>query len=216
MRMMLSLAEGKSMTATAKKLHVTQPALTYQLNTIESELGFKVFNRTRTGTSLTPEGEFLIGAIGDFVADYEKALRLARAMARSDGEACTSSVVIGTVMGDRHDIGKNLVRIELEGRDVEVADLGTEVPTAAFVEHVRNTASCKVVLVSVSRTDLLENAAEIVSALQAEGLRKQVFIMVGGAAASPQFASESGMDAYTATAEEAADRACAALNGKQA
>ena len=58
MRMMLVLAECKSMTTTAKKLHVTQPALTYQLKTIENELGFKVFNRSRTGSTLTREGAF--------------------------------------------------------------------------------------------------------------------------------------------------------------
>ena len=59
MRMILVLAECESMTTTAKKLHVTQPALTYQLKVIENELGFKVFNRTRVGTSLTAEGAFL-------------------------------------------------------------------------------------------------------------------------------------------------------------
>lgn len=209
MRMMLALAEGKSMTATAKKLHVTQPALTYQLNTIENELGFKVFNRTRTGTSLTPEGEFLLGAIGSFVADYEKALQRARAMASDNDQAQAGSVVIGTVVGDRHDIGKNLVRFELESRDIEVIDLGTQVPPEAFVEHVKSNANCKVVLISVSQTDLLKNAVAIVEALQEEGLREQIAIMVGGAAATPQFAEESGIDAYTASADEAADRVSA-------
>ena len=82
MRMMLVLAESKSMTTTAKKLHVTQPSLTYQLKVIENELGFKVFNRTRTGTSLTAEGAFLHEALKGIVANYDETVRLARAMAK--------------------------------------------------------------------------------------------------------------------------------------
>ncbi|MBO7701657.1 MAG: LysR family transcriptional regulator, partial [Eggerthellaceae bacterium] len=82
MRMMLVLAESKSMTTTAKKLHVTQPSLTYQLKVIENELGFKVFNRTRTGTSLTAEGAFLHETLKGIVASYDETVRLARAMAK--------------------------------------------------------------------------------------------------------------------------------------
>ena len=207
MRMMLALAECKSMTATAKKLHVTQPALTYQLNVIEKEVGFKVFNRTRTGTSLTPEGEFLLGAIGSFVADYEKALHLARSMSSERGNRLVGTAVIGTVKGDAHDIGKNLVRIELESRDIEVADLGSQVPAKEFVRHVRENEGCRVVLVSVSRTDLLRNARAVVSGLERAGLRDRVFVMVGGAAASAQVASDMGADYFTTSADDAAEKA---------
>ena len=76
MRMMLVLAESRSMTTTAKKLHVTQPALTYQLKVIENELGFKMFNRTRTGTSLTAEGAFLHETLVSIVEQYDEAIRL--------------------------------------------------------------------------------------------------------------------------------------------
>lgn len=210
MRMMLALSECGSMTKAAKKLDVTQPALTYQLNVIEDELGFKVFSRTRMGTTLTSEGEFLLGAIGNFVADYEEALRLARAM--SDGNAGFGrSAVIGTVMGDKHDIGKNLVRIMLESRDVKVVDLGTQVGSETFVNHVRNDSTCGLVLVSVGRTDLLGEAGAVVDALKESGLRDRVAVMVGGAAATPDFAKEIGADAYTASAEDAAEKACELL-----
>ena len=206
MRMMLSLAECKSMTATAKKLHVTQPALTYQLKVIEGELGFKVFDRTRTGTSLTTQGEFLMGAIGSFLAEYEEALRAARAMSGSGNGLATGSAVIGTVLGDQHDIGKNLVRIALESNDIQVADLGKQVPPEAFVEHVRDHPDCKLVLMSVNRDELRCNAAAVVEALKSAGLRDQVSVMVGGAATSQAFADEIGADAYTATAEDAAEK----------
>lgn len=207
MRMMLALAERKSMTATAKKLHVTQPALTYQINTIENELGFKVFERTRVGTSLTAEGEFLLGAIGNFLADYEEALRLARSMSDKRKRVPSGTAVIGTVLGDKHDIGKNLVRITLENHDIKVDDLGTQASAEAFVNHVHATPECKLVLISVGRTDLLHHAREIVDALIEAGLRNKLAIMVGGRAASHEFADEIGADAFTETAEDAAQKA---------
>ena len=124
-----------------------------------------------------------------------------------DEKPVIGTAVIGTVLGDRHDIGKNLVRIMLESRDIKVADLGRQVPPEAFVEHIRNNPDCNVVLISVNRTELLDRARDIVQALQEAKLRDQVFVMVGGAAASPEFAEEIGADAFTASAEEAADRA---------
>ena len=124
-----------------------------------------------------------------------------------DERPITGSAVIGTVMGDRHDIGKNLVRIMLESRDIEVADLGTQVSPERFVEHVRNNANCNLVLISVNHTDFLENARAVVDALQKAKLREQVFVMVGGAAATPEFSDEIGADAFTYNAEDAADKA---------
>ena len=124
-----------------------------------------------------------------------------------DEKPVTGSAVIGTVMGDRHDIGKNLVRIMLESRDIKVADLGRQVPPSAFVEHVKNNVDCNVVLISVNRTELLDRVTAIIDALQEAKLRDRVFVMVGGAATSPEFAEEVGADAYTASAEEAAAKA---------
>ena len=124
-----------------------------------------------------------------------------------DERPITGSAVIGTVVGDQHDIGKNLVRIMLESRDIEVADLGTNVTPEAYVEHVRNNANCNLVLISVNRTELLDNARAVVAELQKAKLRDQVFVMVGGWAASPEFAEEIGADAFTASAEDAAKKA---------
>jgi len=124
-----------------------------------------------------------------------------------DERPLTGTAVIGTVLGDRHDIGKNLVRIMLESRDIEVVDLGTQVSPEAFVEHVRNNADCNLVLISVSHTDYLENARAVISALQKAKLRDQVFIMVGGGAVDQRFADEVGADAYTLSAEDAAEKA---------
>ena len=124
-----------------------------------------------------------------------------------DEKPITGTAVIGTVSGDKHDIGKNLVRIMMESRDIEVADLGSQVSPEAFVEHVRNNAKCNLVLISVSRTDLLDNVRDTIKALKKAKLRDQVFVMVGGAAASQEFADEIGADAFTLSAEDAAAKA---------
>ena len=127
-----------------------------------------------------------------------------------DGEGerpVSGTAVIGTVLGDKHDIGKNLVRIMLESRDITVDDLGNNVAPEAFVEHVRNHADCNLVLISVNRVELLDNAREVVELLTKAKLREQVFVMVGGGAASQQFANDIGADAFTENAEDAANKA---------
>ena len=124
-----------------------------------------------------------------------------------DEKPIIGTAVIGTVLGDKHDIGKNLVRIMLESRDIEVTDLGSNVAPETFVEHVRNNANCNLVLISVNRVELLDNARDVVKALDKAKLRDQVFVMVGGGAATPEFADEIGSDAYTASAEDAAIKA---------
>lgn len=83
LHMLLALADSGSMTVTAKKLRVTQPALTYQLKNIESELGFHVFERTRTGTTLTQEGRYFCDSLHDVLAKYDEAVRMTRLLARN-------------------------------------------------------------------------------------------------------------------------------------
>ena len=154
------------------------------------------------------KGEIYMTEMMAAVSTTNLAMEVLRpAFAIEDEKPITGTAVIGTVTGDRHDIGKNLVRIMLESRDIEVADLGKQVPARAFVEHVRNNPKCNLVLISVNRTELLGNVREIVDALAKAGLRDQIFVMVGGAAATREFAEEVGADAFTANAEEAAEKA---------
>ena len=125
-------------------------------------------------------------------------------IAVEDERPVSGTAAIGTVMGDIHDIGKNLVRIMLESRDIKVADLGTEVAPELFVEHVKENPECNLILISVNQTELLDNARAIVEALKRAKLRDQLFVMVGGAAADESFAGLIGADAYTSSAEDAA------------
>ena len=108
------------------------------------------------------------------------------------GKAC-----LGTVEGDMHDIGKNIVRMTVEGKGIEVEDLGIDVKAEVFVDYVREHPDCKLVLASALLTTTMPKLSEVVQAFEDAGLRDQVKIMVGGAPVTQEFADQIGADAYT-------------------
>ena len=114
------------------------------------------------------------------------------------GEAAESrgKAVIGTVQGDFHDIGKNIVRMMLEGAGYEVVDLGVDVPADKFVETVKREAP-QFVLMSALITLTMESMRRTIQALEAAGLRSVVKIGVGGAPLTHKFAAEIGADFYS-------------------
>ena len=115
-------------------------------------------------------------------------------------------VVLGTVKGDLHDIGKNLVRMMLEGAGFEVTDLGVDVAPEDFVAAVR---AHKPHLIGLSAllTTTMGQMRSVVEAVEQAGLRDQVIIMVGGAPVSDAFAEEIGADFYSKDAAQAATSA---------
>jgi methylmalonyl-CoA mutase cobalamin-binding domain/chain len=115
--------------------------------------------------------------------------------------------IIGTVEGDLHDIGKNLVALMVESAGFEVIDLGVDVPAAKFVEAIKENPDCKVVGVSALLTTTMQAMKDTVAAIDAAGMHSQVKIMVGGAPITPEFAAEIGADAYTPDAGSAATKA---------
>ena len=115
--------------------------------------------------------------------------------------------VIGTVAGDLHDIGKNLVALMVESAGFNVVDLGVDVPAEKFVEAIKANPDCRVVGVSALLTTTMEAMRITVKAIIDAGLQSQVKIMVGGAPITPEFAAEIGADAYTPDAGSAATKA---------
>lgn len=115
-------------------------------------------------------------------------------------------VVIGTVKGDLHDIGKNLVAMMLEGAGFEVIDLGIDVDTDKFVNAVKDTKADAVAM-SALLTTTMPVMKEIIDAIKLAGLRDQVKILVGGAPVTHEFAVEIGADGYAPDAASAADLA---------
>ena len=122
---------------------------------------------------------------------------LASANVKSQGK-----VVAGTVKGDLHDIGKNLVCMMLEGAAFEIVDLGSDVTPEKFVEAVRSTGA-DVICMSALLTTTMPNMKTTIEALKAAGLRDKVKIMVGGAPLTDQYAREIGADGYAADASRA-------------
>ena len=111
-------------------------------------------------------------------------------------------VVIGTVKGDLHDIGKNLVALMLEGAGFEIVDLGSDVTPDKFVEAIRSEKRCLVAL-SALLTTTMPSMKNIIDAIVAAGLRQNVKIMVGGAPVTETFAQQVGADGYASDASKA-------------
>jgi 5-methyltetrahydrofolate--homocysteine methyltransferase len=114
-------------------------------------------------------------------------------------------VVIGTVQGDLHDIGKNLVGIMLRGAGFEVIDLGNDVAPDRFVETARESGA-RVVGLSALLTTTMPVMQTVVERLAAAGLREQVRVVIGGAPVSQEFAERIGADAYAYDAANAVER----------
>lgn len=128
------------------------------------------------------------------------------------GVAATGKVCIGTVKGDLHDIGKNLVKMMMEGKGLEVVDLGTDVPPEKYIDAVKN-EGCQIICCSALLTTTMGVMEDVVKAAEAAGIRDKVKIMVGGAPVTEAFCKQIGADKYTSDAASAADAAvelCAA------
>jgi 5-methyltetrahydrofolate--homocysteine methyltransferase len=120
------------------------------------------------------------------------------------GVAPVGKAVICTVRGDQHDIGKNLVKMMIEGKGIEVEDLGIDCPTEKVVEKIKET-DAKVLCLSALLTTTMTAQNEVIDALNDAGVRDKVKIMVGGAPVTQTFADEIGADAYTPDAATAAE-----------
>jgi 5-methyltetrahydrofolate--homocysteine methyltransferase len=134
-------------------------------------------------------------------------LELIRPRLTESGAKRRGTIVMGTVMGDLHDIGKNLVSAMLEGAGFDVVDLGSDVTPEAFVETAKEKNACLIGL-SALLTVTMPSMKNTVDALEKAGLRDQVKVLVGGAPLSTEYAREIKADAY-------ADNATAAVRVAQ-
>lgn len=124
------------------------------------------------------------------------------------GEAGSAgTIILGTVAGDLHDIGKNLVGMMFESAGFEVIDLGVDVPIERFIEVVKEHKEATIVALSALLTTTMPSLRDTVAALLKQPFRNRIKIMVGGAPISQEFADEIGADAYTEDAASAAEQA---------
>jgi methanogenic corrinoid protein MtbC1 len=126
----------------------------------------------------------------------------ARMLALGQQVRSLGTVVFGTVEGDVHDLGKNIVSMFLTARGFQVIDLGVDVPTERFVEAVRQHHP-DILAMSALLTTTAQNARQVIQALEAAGLRSSVKVIVGGEPMTPHLAAEVGADGYAPSAREA-------------
>lgn len=122
----------------------------------------------------------------------------------SEDSKPVGKVVLGTVKGDLHDIGKNLVKMMLEGKGLEVIDLGVDVAPETFVETAK-TEGAKIICCSALLTTTMGEMKNVVDLCVAEGVRDDVKIMIGGAPITDEFCKQIGADVYTSDAASCAE-----------
>ena len=133
-------------------------------------------------------------------------MEILRPLLAETGAAAIGTIVMGTVKGDVHDIGKNLVNIMFEGAGFQVIDLGVQVSPEKFVEAVREYQP-DIVGFSAFLTTTMPMFKANINALQKSGLRDQVIVMVGGAPVTQEYADVVGADGYAADASAAVVKA---------
>lgn len=123
-----------------------------------------------------------------------------------DGVETKGTVILGTVKGDMHDIGKNLVRMMMEGKGLEVIDIGVDVPTESFLDAARE-HNAKLICCSALLTTTMGEMKNVVDAVKASEMNGKVKIMIGGAPITQTFCKQIGADCYTPDAASAAEAA---------
>jgi 5-methyltetrahydrofolate--homocysteine methyltransferase len=152
---------------------------------------------------LFEQGEYFVPEMLVAARAMQGGLGLLKPFLAKEGVKSAGKVIIGTVKGDLHDIGKNLVAMMLEGAGFEVVDLGTDVSPEKFIQAV-SAEKPQLVGMSALLTTTMPAMKQVVQALVGGGLRDQVKVMVGGAPITPAYAESIGADAYAPDAANAA------------
>ena len=137
----------------------------------------------------------------------KKGMGIMRPILKSKKEGTsTGKILLGTIQGDVHDIGKNIVRVLLEGSGFEVIDLGMDVSVLTFIAKMKE-LNAEIMAISTLMTSTMENIPKLIENLERMGLRDQIMIMVGGAPVLPEWADEIGADGYGEYAAKAVELA---------
>jgi 5-methyltetrahydrofolate--homocysteine methyltransferase len=151
---------------------------------------------------LFEENEYFVPEMLVSARAMQGGLALLKPYLADAGAASAGKVIVGTVKGDLHDIGKNLVAMMLEGAGFEVVDLGTDVTPDKFVKAVMEHKP-QVIGMSALLTTTMPSMTGTIKALQEAGLRDQVKVMIGGAPVTDGFAKQIGADGYSPDASSA-------------
>ena len=150
------------------------------------------------------EGEFFVPEMLIAARAMQSGLQILKPHLIESGVEAAGRVAIGTVKGDLHDIGKNLVAMMLEGAGFEVRDLGVDVPAETFVKAAQDGA--QVIGMSALLTTTMSNMQKTIDALKAAGVRDKVKVVIGGAPVTEAYANQIGADAFAPDASSATRR----------
>ncbi|BBB47275.1 corrinoid protein [Pelolinea submarina] len=152
---------------------------------------------------LFEEGEYFVPELLVAARAMQGGMDILRPLLVAEDVEPVGKIVIGTVKGDLHDIGKNLVSMMMQGAGFEVTDLGTDVAPEKFVDAVK-TSGANLVAMSALLTTTMANMPATIAAFDQAGIRDKVKIMIGGAPVTDQFAQKIGADGYAPDANQAA------------
>ena len=150
------------------------------------------------------EGEYFLPEVLLCAKAMHAGLDLLKPLLAGESAQNAGTIVLGTVKGDLHDIGKRIVKAMLEGAGYEVIDLGVDVDTEKFIESVKKHKPL-VLGMSALLTTTMRYMKTVIDALQEEGIRDKVKVIVGGAPVNEEFAKSIGADGYAPNASEAVD-----------
>jgi 5-methyltetrahydrofolate--homocysteine methyltransferase len=154
---------------------------------------------------LFEEGDYFVPEMLISARAMQAGLGILKPHLVDSGVEPVGKVVIGTVQGDMHDIGKNLVAMMMEGAGFEVIDLGVDVSPEAFVEAIQD-HDVDVIAMSALLTTTMPKMKVIIEAIQEAGIRNNVNIMIGGAPVTADYAQQIGADGYAPDASQAASK----------
>ncbi len=147
------------------------------------------------------DGDFFVPEMLIAARAMQNGLGILKPYLVEDGIEAAGKIAIGTIQGDLHDIGKNLVAMMLEGSGFEIDDLGVDVDAQAFVQAVKNGA--QVIGMSALLTTTMSNMHKTIEALEEAGLRDKVKVIIGGAPVTENYAKQIGADAFAPDASSA-------------
>jgi len=160
---------------------------------------------------LFEEGEYFVPELLIAARAMQGGLEILKPLLVAEDVKPVGKIVIGTVKGDLHDIGKNLVGMMLQGAGFEVTDLGSDVDAQKFVDAVKSSGAT-VIGMSALLTTTMSNMPSTIEALKAAGLRDKVKVLVGGAPLTNAYADQIGADGYAPDASQAAKLAISFLS----
>jgi 5-methyltetrahydrofolate--homocysteine methyltransferase len=152
---------------------------------------------------LFEEGEYFVPEMLIAARAMQAGLKILKPLLVEEDVKPSGKVAIGTVKGDLHDIGKNLVAMMMEGAGFEITDLGTDVPPEKFVETVQG-GNVDIIAMSALLTTTMPNMESTIKAIDAAGLRGKVKVMIGGAPVTQDYADKIGADGFAPDASQAA------------